>query len=102
MKVNGGSVQLNADGYGLGPGRDAPRLRETPVVFAVVTIALVSSFVGLLWVPSYSKVKPTLGGFPFFYWYSLLWLLINAAAQILAYQLVVARPRRRRRQGLVR
>ncbi len=78
-----------------------PRVHEAPMVFAVVTVALGSAFVALLWVSSYAKVKPTLGGFPFFYWYSLLWLVINAGAQTLAYQLLVARPRRRRRQDAV-
>lgn len=81
--------------------RRPPRLREAPLVFAIVTVALASVFVALLWVSSYAKVKPTLGGFPFFYWYSLLWLFINAAAQILSYQLLVARPRRRQRQESV-
>jgi hypothetical protein len=80
--------------------RDAPVVSRA-VVFAVVTIALGSAFVGLLWVSSYAKIEPTLGGFPFFYWYSLLWLVINAAAQALAYQLLVARPRRRHRQEVV-
>lgn len=78
------------------------KLRDEPVIFAVITVALGSVFVALLWVSSYAKVRPTLAGFPFFYWYSLLWLLINAAAQTLAYQLLVARPRRRQRQESVR
>ncbi|MBO0731303.1 MAG: DUF3311 domain-containing protein [Acidimicrobiaceae bacterium] len=84
-----------------GRGHRPPKPRDAPLVFAVVTVALGSAFVALLWVSSYAKVKPTLGGFPFFYWYSLLWLLINAGTQTLAYQLLVARPRRRQRQETV-
>lgn len=79
-----------------------PKVREAPVVFVVVTVALGSAFVALLWVSSYANIHPTLGGFPFFYWYSLLWLIVNAAAQTLAYQLLVARPRRRHHREAVR
>jgi hypothetical protein len=62
----------------------------------VSAVLLASAFVALLWVPSYAHLTPTLGGIPFFYWYSLLWLVINAACQAVAYQLLVAAPRRRR------
>ena len=85
-----------------GSRRHLPTLRDEPVIFAVVFIALASVFVALLWVSSYAKVKPTLAGFPFFYWYSLLWLLITTAALFVAYQLLVARPRRRQRGRAVR
>ena len=88
----------------LSPGsrRRPLTLRDEPVIFVVVTAALGSVFVALLWVSSYANIRPTLGGFPFFYWYSLLWLLINAAAQTLSYQLLVARPRRQRHQEPIR
>jgi hypothetical protein len=59
-------------------------------------VLLTSAFVALLWVPSYAHLTPTLGGIPFFYWYSLLWLVTNAGCQAVAYQLLVAAPRRRR------
>jgi hypothetical protein len=55
---------------------------------------LAAALVALLWVPSYAKVTPQLAGVPFFYWYSILWLLLNAVLQIAAYQLFVVRPRR--------
>jgi hypothetical protein len=35
-------------------------------------------FIGLLWVPFYDRIEPTLFGFPFFYWYQLLWVPITA------------------------
>jgi uncharacterized protein DUF3311 len=76
-----------------------PRFREAPVPYVVSAVLLGSAFVGLLWVPSYAHVTPTLGGFPFFYWYSLLWLLINAVCQWIAYVILVSRPRRRRLEG---
>ena len=39
---------------------------------------LVLPFIALMWVPFYNSVEPTLWGFPFFYWYQFLWLLITA------------------------
>ncbi|MBV9786238.1 MAG: DUF3311 domain-containing protein [Acidisphaera sp.] len=36
-------------------------------------------FAAVIWVPSYNRIEPTLGGIPFFFWYQLLWILIAAA-----------------------
>ena len=74
-----------------------PRVSEAPIAYAVSAVLLGSAFVALLWVPSYAHLTPDLGGIPFFYWYSLLWLVINACCQGIAYWLLVAAPRRRRR-----
>ena len=41
------------------------------------TPAASASFVCLLYVPSYNKGDPALFGFPFFYWYQLLWVPIT-------------------------
>jgi hypothetical protein len=35
-------------------------------------------FAAMLWVPSYNRVAPELGGIPFFYWYQLGWILLGA------------------------
>jgi hypothetical protein len=35
-------------------------------------------FIGLLWVPFYNDALPSLLGFPFFYWYQLLWVPVTA------------------------
>lgn len=75
------------------------RFNEAPAVYVVTAIMLLAAMVALLWVPSYAKLTPTLAGFPFFYWYSILWLLLNAALQIGAYQLLVVRTRRMRGGG---
>ena len=40
---------------------------------------LLLPFIGTLWVPFYNSTEPTLGGFPFFYWYQFLWIPIGAA-----------------------
>lgn len=77
-------------------GGAPPRPREAPLTYVVTAVLLLAAFVGLLWVPSYAHLTPTLGGIPFFYWYSLLWLVINAGCQALAYELLVILPRRRR------
>lgn len=42
-------------------------------------ILLLLPFFGLLWVPFYNQATPELFGFPFFYWYQLLWVPVTAA-----------------------
>ena len=57
----------------------------------VIAILLAASLVGTLWVPFYNHTSPTLGGFPFFYWYQLMWVpivAILAAAAFLLSRLV--------------
>ncbi len=81
---------------GEGVGGQPPRFSDAPVAYVVSAVLLGSAFVALLWVPSYAHLTPDLGGIPFFYWYSILWLLINAACQGIAYQLLFAAPRQRR------
>lgn len=68
--------------------RRAVGFADAPVRFVLVALLLAATFVALLWVPSYARVTPALDGIPFFYWYSVLWLLLNAASQIVAYQVV--------------
>ena len=41
-------------------------------------LLLVPPYVGLLWVPIYASEEPTLWGFPFFYWYQLVWVPVTA------------------------
>jgi hypothetical protein len=81
------------------PENTSLRFADAPWTYIVTAVMLSAVLVALLWVPSYAKATPALGGFPFFYWYTLVWLLINAAMQFGAYQLLVARPRRRRARG---
>ena len=73
-----------------------PSVAEAPVAYIISAILLGSAFVALLWVPSYAKLTPAFEGIPFFYWYSLLWLFLNAICQGIAYLLLVVMPRRRR------
>ncbi len=62
-----------------------------------ITVAalLIMPIVALVAVPTYSNPSPHLWGFPFFYWYSLLWMLLETAMVSTAYVLVT----RARRKG---
>ncbi len=76
-----------------------PKVAHAPVSYAASALLLIAAFVALLWVPTYAHLTPSLGGLPFFYWYSMLWLVINAACQLIAYHLLVTVPRRRAAAG---
>ena len=52
---------------------------------------LLIPFVGALWVPLYNRVEPTVAGFPFFYWYLFLWILLTAALSAVVY-VAIRRP----------
>jgi hypothetical protein len=51
-----------------------------------VWLLLLIPYVGLLWVPFYNHVEPKLFGFPFFYWYQLMWVPISALLTWLVYR----------------
>jgi membrane protein implicated in regulation of membrane protease activity len=63
--------------------------------WTIVTLLLVVGIAGTLIVPVYARTTPTLGGFPFFYWYQLVWIPLVAILATLAYLLTrrAARPR---------
>jgi uncharacterized protein YacL len=67
-------------------GRD-PRWRVSPTKIVVGVILLIGIIVPLL-VGTYAKVDPRLFGFPFFYWYQLLWVFIAAGLCALSYVLL--------------
>jgi hypothetical protein len=60
------------------PGGADPRWRLTPTKYIVAGLLLVGIIAPLL-VSTYDQVEPRLLGFPFFYWYQLLWVFIAAA-----------------------
>ncbi|MFE0459090.1 DUF3311 domain-containing protein [Kitasatospora sp. NPDC058965] len=51
-------------------------------------ISLAVPVVALLWVNSYAKLTPKLGGMPFFYWYQILWIPVSALFTGAAYLLL--------------
>ena len=57
--------------------RTDPRWRLSPTKIVVAVILLCGIVVPLL-VGTYARVEPRLFGFPFFYWYQLLWVFLAA------------------------
>ena len=66
----------------------APPTNKTLLVVAGVLLAI--PIVALLWVDSYARETPRLGGFPFFFWYQFLWVFICAGLTYAAHRLVLA------------
>jgi hypothetical protein len=48
-------------------------------------LLLLIPYAAMLWVPSYDRIEPALGGVPFFYWYQLLWILLGAGLTLFVY-----------------
>jgi hypothetical protein len=48
---------------------------------------LLVPYVALFDVPLYARAQPVLLGFPFFYWYMFLWIILTAALTGLVYKL---------------
>ena len=59
-------------------------------LLAAAGVCLVIPVVALLWVTSYAKETPDLGGIPFFFWYQFLWVFITSALTYAAHRLVLA------------
>jgi hypothetical protein len=53
-------------------------------------VCLLIPLVVLLWVSSYAKATPRLGGIPFFFWYQFLWVFLTSALTYTAHRLVLA------------
>lgn len=49
-------------------------------------VLLIIPFVATLWVPFYNYPLPTLFGFPFFYWYQLVWVPIGSVLILIVYR----------------
>ena len=69
-------------------------------LLALAVVLLVIPIVALLWVSSYAKEQPEVGGFPFFFWYQFAWIFVTSGLTFVAYKLVLAaRPHRPIRGG---
>jgi hypothetical protein len=53
-------------------------------------VCLLIPLVVLLWVSSYAKATPRLGGIPFFFWYQFGWVFLTSALTYTAHRLVLA------------
>jgi len=69
------------------PARARSRRSQHRVVWAVIAVLLAAVLAGTLWVPVYNRTTPALGGWPFFYWYQLLWVPVVALVSWVAYLL---------------
>ena len=61
--------------------RGSSLLAYWPRLLFIIPVLLV------MWVPSYNRTEPALGGVPFFYWYQLGLILAGAALVFLVYLL---------------
>lgn len=50
-------------------------------------ILLLIPFIGTLIPSFYASVKPELWGFPYFYWYQILWIFISAILTFIVYSI---------------
>ena len=71
-----------------GPARPGP--------YIITGILLAIAIILPLVVPIYARHAPELFGMPFFYWYQMLWVLIDAVLLWICYRLIVTEDRRRR------
>ena len=53
-------------------------------------VCLLVPVVALMWVSTYAKEAPRLGGIPFFFWYQFAWVLVTSALTYTAHRLVLA------------
>ena len=63
------------------------RQRLSGGVVAIVVL-LVIPCLGLALVPVYSRETPKLWGWPFFYWYQVLWVLVTPVLTYAAYKVI--------------
>jgi hypothetical protein len=71
-------VREGNDSMATQPGRE-PRRHWLRILFVL-------PFIAMLWVSSYNRLTPELFGFPFFYWYQLLWVVVSAALAGIVYK----------------
>ena len=72
------------DGPGSGIGRDSVPPTNKRLIIAAGVLLLIP-IVALMWVSSYARVTPRLWGFPFFFWYQFLWIIIGAVLVAVVY-----------------
>ncbi len=96
------SVDVNWQEAEMSTASDRPGRPGRPILSplrGVAVVCIVAPFVAMLWIPSYNKTDPKLLGFPFFYWYQLLWVVITAVLMVIAVQAVKRDSAARRGSG---
>lgn len=77
------------------PARKTEAPPTNTALMVVAGVFLLIPLVALAAVPLYARDEPRLGGWPFFYWYQMVWVFITAACTSIAYACVKrARPTR--------
>lgn len=71
-----------------GPARPLPYIISGVLLLAAIVFPLV--------VPLYAHAKPAVFGFPFFFWYQMLWVPLCALFVGISYWLMTAEDKRRR------
>jgi hypothetical protein len=79
------------------PDRQPTSTRVTPPLI-IAGVLLAAAIVVPLLVPTYARDEPRLLGFPFFYWYQLVWVFICAALVSAAHRLVKQHEERKREE----
>jgi hypothetical protein len=76
------------------PGRGGVPPTDRKLI-AAAGVCLAIPIVALMAVPTYAREDPELFGFPFFFWYQLIWVFLCSGFTWMAYKLVLAarRPR---------
>lgn len=77
--------------------RSASARRPARGLWTLIVVLLVPPVVLPLWVPLYDKTDPTVGGFPFFFWFQFALILLSAVMTVLVYLLSRVADRRGRR-----
>ena len=54
----------------------------------VAAFCVLVPIVAVLWVPWFNRMTPEVLGFPFFYWYQLLCVVVTAVLMIIAFQAI--------------
>ncbi|MGA7814375.1 DUF3311 domain-containing protein [Caballeronia sp.] len=54
----------------------------------VGSLLLLIPYVALMWLPFYNDTRPSFMGFPFFYWYQLLWVPLTSLILYVVYRWV--------------
>jgi len=71
------------------PGRNGVPPTDRRLI-AAAALCLAIPVVALMAVPTYAREDPELFGFPFFFWYQLLWVFLCSGFTWTAYRLVLA------------
>jgi len=73
-----------------GPSGPAPTRAEEAarrkINFPPVNLLLLLPLIGVLIPPLFNRRDPELFGFPFFYWYQLLWVPISVLCTLIVYR----------------